>query len=161
MRLLKIRLDISTFRLYWTQKVLDLVPNWPTLCPYMTSLTDVLIGQLGQCLTRERVTGEILTLRHLSHIKVLERVISTSHQFTRHLIASNYTVTPSQSVVNTDNLRCQIWHPNLVKLVPNGTNLGLLKISFSTFWLGQMGQIWDFLRSVSVHLARRAKMYWN
>ena len=30
----------------------------------------------------------------------------------------------------------QMWHPNWVRLVPNGTNLGLFKISFSTFWLG-------------------------
>ena len=28
---------------------------------------------------------------------------------------------------------CQIWHPNLVRLAPNGTNMGLFKISFSTF----------------------------
>ena len=32
---------------------------------------------------------------------------------------------------------CQIWYPNRVTLAPNGTNLGLLKISFSTFWLGE------------------------
>ena len=31
----------------------------------------------------------------------------------------------------------QIWHPNWVRLAPNGTNLGLFKISFSTFWLGE------------------------
>ena len=30
--------------------------------------------------------------------------------------------------------RCQIWHLNLVRLAPNATNLGLFKISFSTFW---------------------------
>ena len=29
----------------------------------------------------------------------------------------------------------QIWHPNWVRLTPNGTNLGLFKITFSTFWL--------------------------
>ena len=29
---------------------------------------------------------------------------------------------------------CQIWPPNLVK-PPNGTNLGLFKINYSTFWL--------------------------
>ena len=29
----------------------------------------------------------------------------------------------------------QIWHPNWVRLAPNETNLGLFKISFSTFWL--------------------------
>ena len=29
----------------------------------------------------------------------------------------------------------EIWYPNWVKLAPNGTNLGLFKISFSTFWL--------------------------
>ena len=29
---------------------------------------------------------------------------------------------------------CQIWHRNWVRLAPNGTNLGLFKISFSTFW---------------------------
>ena len=32
---------------------------------------------------------------------------------------------------------CQISHPNWVGLAPNGTNLALLKISFSTFWLGE------------------------
>ena len=26
----------------------------------------------------------------------------------------------------------QIWHPNWIRLAPNGTNLGLFKISFST-----------------------------
>ena len=30
---------------------------------------------------------------------------------------------------------CQIWHPNRVRLVSNGTNWGLVKISFSIFWL--------------------------
>ena len=28
-------------------------------------------------------------------------------------------------------------HPNWVRLAPNGTNLGLFKISFSTFWLDE------------------------
>ena len=32
---------------------------------------------------------------------------------------------------------CQIWHPNWVRLAPNQKNLGLFKISFSTFWLGE------------------------
>ena len=31
----------------------------------------------------------------------------------------------------------KIWHPNWVRLAPNWTNLGLFKISFSTFWLGE------------------------
>ena len=26
------------------------------------------------------------------------------------------------------------WDPNLVRLAPNGTNVGFLKISFNTFW---------------------------
>ena len=30
-----------------------------------------------------------------------------------------------------------IWHPNWVRLAPNGTNLGLFKVSFNTFWLGE------------------------
>ena len=29
------------------------------------------------------------------------------------------------------------WHPNRVRLAPNGTNLGVFKISFSTFWLAE------------------------
>ena len=29
------------------------------------------------------------------------------------------------------NRGCHIWHPNLVRLAPNGTNLGLFKISDS------------------------------
>ena len=33
----------------------------------------------------------------------------------------------------------QIWQPNWVRLAPNGTNLGLFKTCFSTFWLA----IWD------------------
>ena len=32
---------------------------------------------------------------------------------------------------------CQICHPNWVRLVLNETNLGLFKISFSTFWLAE------------------------
>ena len=32
---------------------------------------------------------------------------------------------------------CQIWHPKWVRLAPNGTNLGLFKISFSTFSLAK------------------------
>ena len=32
---------------------------------------------------------------------------------------------------------CQIWHSNWVRLATNGTNLGLYKISFSTFWIGK------------------------
>ena len=32
---------------------------------------------------------------------------------------------------------CQVWVQNQVILAPNGTNLGLFKISFSTFWLGE------------------------
>ena len=32
---------------------------------------------------------------------------------------------------------CQIWHPSWLRLAPNGTNLGLFKISFSTFWLAE------------------------
>ena len=32
---------------------------------------------------------------------------------------------------------CQIWHTNWVRLAPNGKNLGLFKISFSTSWLGK------------------------
>ena len=31
----------------------------------------------------------------------------------------------------------KIWHPNCVRLAPNETNLGLFKISFSTFWLSE------------------------
>ena len=34
-------------------------------------------------------------------------------------------------------LGCQIWHPKWVRLAPNGTNLRLLKIRSSTFWLGK------------------------
>ena len=30
---------------------------------------------------------------------------------------------------------CQIWHPNWVRIARNGTNSGLFKTSFSTFWL--------------------------
>ena len=36
---------------------------------------------------------------------------------------------------------CQIWHPNWVRLAPNGIKLGLLKISFSTFWPGELIEI--------------------
>ena len=36
-----------------------------------------------------------------------------------------------------DRQGCQIWHSNWVRLAPNGTNLGLFKISFSTFWLAE------------------------
>ena len=32
---------------------------------------------------------------------------------------------------------CQVCHPMWVILAPNGTNLGLFKISSSTFWLGE------------------------
>ena len=32
---------------------------------------------------------------------------------------------------------CKIWHPNWVRLAPNGTNLGLFKIRFSTVWLAE------------------------
>ena len=35
---------------------------------------------------------------------------------------------------------CQIWHPNCVRLASNGTNLGIFKISFNTFWLCQIIQ---------------------
>ena len=45
---------------------------------------------------------------------------------------------------------CLIWHQNWLRLAPDGINLGLFKIRFSTDW-PEMGQIWDFLRSVSVH----------
>ena len=31
--------------------------------------------------------------------------------------------------------RCQIWHLIWDRLAPNGRNLGLFKIRFSTFWL--------------------------
>ena len=41
----------------------------------------------------------------------------------------------------------------LVQDVGVGTKLGLIG--------PQMGQIWDFLRSVSVHFGARAKMHWN
>ena len=57
------------------------------------------------------------------------------------------------------NQGCQICHSNGVRLATNGTNLWLFKSSVSTFWLGDlnctetdlMGQIWGFLRSVSVY----------
>ena len=32
---------------------------------------------------------------------------------------------------------CEFWHLNWVRLAPNGINLGLFKISLSTFWLGE------------------------
>ena len=32
---------------------------------------------------------------------------------------------------------CIIWHPNLVRLAPNGTNLGIFNISVSTFCLAE------------------------
>ena len=35
----------------------------------------------------------------------------------------------------TDLQGWQIWLQNWVRLAPNGTNVGLFKISFSTFWL--------------------------
>ena len=35
------------------------------------------------------------------------------------------------------SLGCQTWHPNWVRLTPSGTNLGLFKIRFSTFWLAE------------------------
>ena len=40
----------------------------------------------------------------------------------------------SSMIYNKDQ-ECQIWHPNWVRLAPNGTNLGFFKINFSTFWL--------------------------
>ena len=38
---------------------------------------------------------------------------------------------------NLTQFGCQICHPKWVRLAPNGTNLGLFKISFSTFWLAE------------------------
>ena len=40
-----------------------------------------------------------------------------------------------REVVRSDEMTqgCQIWHPNWVRLAPNGTNLELFKIIFSTF----------------------------
>ena len=32
---------------------------------------------------------------------------------------------------------CRIWHPNWVTLASNGINVGLFKISFSTFWIAE------------------------
>ena len=40
-----------------------------------------------------------------------------------------------QSQYLSEKQGCQIWLPNWVRLAPNGTNLGLYKISFCTFWL--------------------------
>ena len=37
---------------------------------------------------------------------------------------------------------CPIWYPNWVNLYPNGTNLGLFKISFSAFWLTNEVHFW-------------------
>ena len=52
---------------------------------------------------------------------------------------------------------CQIWHPNRVRLALNGTNLGLIKISFGTFWLGKSDQfdlIW-MPHLISLHSWRK------
>ena len=45
---------------------------------------------------------------------------------------------------------CQIWHPNWVRLVPNGRHLGLFKISFSIVWLGSQHVMILILKSSSL-----------
>ena len=41
------------------------------------------------------------------------------------------------TAVTVSRLRVSGWAPNWARFSPNGTNLGLFKISFSTFWLGE------------------------
>ena len=61
-------------------------------------------------------------------------VISMSQ--TRPGVRGKTTVNTSHSLIQGG----QILHSNWIRLAPNGTNLGICKISFSTFWLGC--QIW-------------------
>ena len=51
----------------------------------------------------------------------------------------------SSMIYNKDQ-ECQIWHPNWVRLAPNGTNLGFFKINFRDKWDIYLG----LLRSVLV-----------
>ena len=50
---------------------------------------------------------------------------------------SNMTSLPEFTHLATPHQGCTIWYPNWVRFAPNGTNLGLFKISFSTFWLAE------------------------
>ena len=50
-----------------------------------------------------------------------------------------YLATTLDHLSASDSLdqKYHIWQSNWVRLAPNGTNLGLFKISFSTFWLAE------------------------
>ena len=50
---------------------------------------------------------------------------------------SNLTLFRDKLAALTSKQGCQICHPKRFRFVPNGTNLGHFKISFSTFWLGE------------------------
>ena len=43
----------------------------------------------------------------------------------------------SETHLTDSHQESQIWYPNWVRLAPNGTNMGLLKISFITIWLAE------------------------
>ena len=60
----------------------------------------------------------------------------------RSLLYSNIWSKRRQEIIDAKTCQiidqgCQISHPNWVRLSPNWINLGLLKISFSTFWLAE------------------------
>ena len=66
---------------------------------------------------------------------------SVKSEFPRRLLSSdkNFALAVYRDKFCTGGISqgYQILHPNWVRLVPNRTNLGLLKISFTTFWLGE------------------------
>ena len=83
--------------------------------------------QTGFVLLYSRPVSFICSTTTTWHVSINSSVLST----TRQLLHNTHT-----DVINSlTQQRCQICHPNRVRLISNGTNLGLLKISFSTIWL--------------------------
>ena len=81
------------------------------------------------------------------YVMIKERL---SHTTSAHRVAHECTKLTTLCTWSNTLHGCQILHPNGVRLAPNGTNLGLFKISFSTFWF--------VLRSVSVHF-KKSQIY--
>ena len=70
-----------------------------------------------------------------------------SHQYTKQSDHWWNTQYPGCNHDTYSSGFCQGWqicHLNCVRLSPNGTNLGLFKISFSTFWLGEPKMYWNW-----------------
>ena len=128
-------IDVHCIKQNWEGRGLDLMMCQPAVRyssrPFVVCDVARQFNSITYLLLRaEHYTG-IMSLSIWSSLAVSVPAVIRSLTDTH---ASKYNSSSSYYLPNQGG---QIWHPNWVRLAPNGTNLGIFKISFSTFWLAE------------------------